>query len=206
MKKKLAIIGAGGHGKVCADIAYLMNKWQEIVFLDNLKIGKTIIGFEVIDKSENWNKYIQEYDFFIAIGDDKSREKVQLDFKSKSATLATLIHPSSIIARNVEVGEGTLIAAGVVINPSTKIGKGVILNTACTIDHDNKIADFVHISPGAHLAGTVSVGKRSWLGIGSIVKNNVTICDDVTVGAGGVVVKDISESGNYVGVPVKKMN
>lgn len=44
------------------------------------------------------------------------------------------------------------------------------------------------------------------MGIGSIVKNNVTIWEDVIVGAGGVVVKDINESGTYVGMPVKKMN
>ncbi len=205
MKSKLAIIGAGGHGKVCADVAYLMNQWQEIIFLDNSKMGETILGFEVIDSSENWCNYIQEYDFFIAIGDNKTREKVQLDLKSKNVSIATLIHPSAIIARDVEIADGSLIAAGVVVNPSTKIGKGAILNTACTIDHDGKIGDFVHISPGAHLAGTVSVGNISWLGIGSIVKNNVTICEDVIVGAGGVVVKDINESGTYVGVPVGRV-
>lgn len=206
MKSKLAIIGAGGHGKVCADIASLMDKWEEIIFLDNSKMGKTILGFKVIDSSKNWSNYNQKYDFFIAIGDNKNREKVHLDLKSKSASIATLIHPSAIISSDVKVAEGTLIAAGVVVNPSTKIGKGAILNTACTIDHDSKIGDFVHISPGAHLAGTVSVGNISWLGISSIVKNNVTICEDVIVGAGGVVVKNINESGTYVGVPVKKMN
>lgn len=206
MKSKLAIIGAGGHGKVCADVAYLMNQWQEIIFLDNSKMGEIILGFEVIDSSENWCNYIQEYDFFIAIGDNKTREKVQLDLKSKNVSIATLIHPSAIIARDVEIAEGSLIAAGVVVNPSTKIGKGAILNTACTIDHDGEIGDFVHISPGAYLAGTVNVGERSWLGIGSIVKNNVTICNDVIIGAGGVIVKDINERGTYVGVPVEKMN
>lgn len=206
MKSKLAIIGAGGHGKVCVDIANLMSKWEEIVFLDNSKECESLLGFDVIDSSDNWCNYIQEYDFFIAIGDNKIRGKVQHNLKSNSATLATLIHPSAIISRDVEVAEGTLIAASVVVNPSAKIGKGVILNTASTIDHDNQIGDFVHVSPGAHLAGTVSVGKRSWLGIGSVVRNNLNICDDVVVGAGGVVVKDINESGTYVGVPVEKMN
>lgn len=161
MKPKLAIIGAGGHGKVCADIASLMNQWEEIIFLDNSKVGKTVLGFDVIDSSDNWTNYIQEYDFFIAIGDNKTREKVQLHLQSKGAILAKLIHPSAIIARDVEIAEGSLIAAGVVVNPSTQIGKGATLNTACTVDHDNQINDFVHVSPGAHLAGTVSIGKRS---------------------------------------------
>lgn len=205
MKAKLAIIGAGGHGKVCADVAYLMNQWQEIIFLDNSKVGETVFGTFVKDSSDNWGLYRDSHEFFVAIGDNTIRERVQREFFANDAEFATLIHPSATIAREVEIAEGTLIAAGVAINPSTKIGKGAILNTACTIDHDSKVGDFVHISPGAHLAGTVSVGKRSWLGIGSIVKNNVTICDDVTIGAGGVVVKDINGSGIYVGVPVGRV-
>lgn len=204
MKSKLAIIGAGGHGKVCVDIASLKNKWNEIVFLDNSKVGETILGFEVIDVSENWSNYNQEYDFFIAIGDNKNREKVYLDLKSKNASIAKLIHPSAIIGSDVKVAEGALIAAGVIINPSTKIGRGTILNTGCTIDHDNQIGDFVHISPGARLAGTVSVGKRSWLGIGSVVINNIVICNDVIIGAGGLVIKSIYNSGTYVGNPILK--
>lgn len=53
--------------------------------------------------------------------------------------------------------------AGAIVNCCTKIGKGYIVNTGSTIDHDNNIGDFVHISPGAHLAGTVKVGQCSWL-------------------------------------------
>ena len=52
--------------------------------------------------------------------------------------------------------------AGVVINCCTRIGKGCIINTGSTIDHDNIIGDYVHISPGAHLAGTIKVGKGTW--------------------------------------------
>ena len=35
MKNKLLIIGASGHGKVVADIALKMNKWNAIEFLDD---------------------------------------------------------------------------------------------------------------------------------------------------------------------------
>jgi len=38
------------------------------------------------------------------------------------------------------------------------------------------------------------------------VKNNVTIAGNVVVGTGAVVVKSISESGTYVGVPARKMD
>jgi len=33
----------------------------------------------------------------------------------------------------------------------------------------------------------------------------VTVCDDVVIGAGAVVTKDITEPGTYVGNPAKKI-
>ena len=65
--------------------------------------------------------------------------------------------------------------AGSVVNPCTKIGKGCIINTGSTIDHDCVIEDYVHISPGVNVAGLVSVGALTWLGIGSVVNNNLVL-------------------------------
>ena len=63
----------------------------------------------------------------------------------------------------------------------------------------------MHVSVGAHIAGTVSVGKQSWVGIGAAVINNKVICDNCVIGAGAVVICDIKEAGTYVGVPAKKV-
>lgn len=67
------------------------------------------------------------------------------------------------------------------------------------------IEDYAHVSVGAHLAGTVHVGKGTWIGVGAIVSNNVNICGNCMIGAGAVVVKDITISGTYVGIPAKKV-
>lgn len=117
-----------------------------------------------------------------------------------------LIYPSAVIGTDVEIGIGTVLMAGVVINSSTRIGKGCIINTSSSLDHDNIIEDYVHISPGVRTAGSVGIGKGTWLGIGSVVSNNVNICSGCKVGAGAVVVKDITEPGTYVGVPVRKID
>ena len=95
--------------------------------------------------------------------------------------------------------------ATAVINSGAYVGKHCIVNSGAIIEHDNKIEDFVHVSVGAKLAGNVHVGKRSWIGIGTAVSNNLSICKDCMIGAGGVVVKDINEPGTYVGVPVKRL-
>ncbi|GAB2318569.1 acetyltransferase [Alkalibacterium sp. s-m-22] len=206
MKDKLIIIGASGHGKVVADIAIKMNKWESIAFLDDDESIKTSMGLEVIGKTADAFTYKDEADFFVAIGKNTVREKVQEKLFEQGLNVVSLIHPSAVIGTDVKVGLGTVVMAGGVINSSTRIGKGCIINTSSSLDHDNVIEDYVHISPGVNLAGTVRVGKGSWIGIGSVVSNNVNICSGCKVGAGAVVVKDITEPGTYVGVPVRRVD
>lgn len=206
MKDKLIIIGASGHGKVVADIAIKMNKWQSIAFLDDDESIKTSMGLEVIGKTADAFTYKDEADFFVAIGSNVTREKIQEKLIEEGLNVVSLIHPSSVIGTDLEIGIGTAIMAGVVVNGSTRIGKGCIINTSSSLDHDNAIDDYVHISPGVRTAGNVRVGKGSWIGIGSVVSNNVNICSDCKLGAGAVVVKDITEPGTYVGVPVRRVD
>jgi sugar O-acyltransferase (sialic acid O-acetyltransferase NeuD family) len=205
MKNKLLIIGASGHGKVVADIALKMNKWQSIAFLDDDKSIKSSMDLEVIGTSEDVFTHIDEYELFVGIGNNDTRQKVYEMLETVGASIPVLIHPNAVIGNQVEIGNGTAVMAGAIINCCTEIGKACIINTGSTIDHDNSIGDYVHISPGVHLAGTVSVGQLSWLGIGSIVSNNVNITSGCQVGAGSVVIKDITEPGVYVGVPVRRV-
>lgn len=205
MKNKLLIIGASGHGKVVADIALKMDKWQKVHFLDNDKSIKSSLGLEVIGTSDDVFTHIDEYEIFVGIGNNATRRKIHEMLETFGASIPVLIHPNAVIGSQVDLENGTVVMAGAIVNCCTKIGKGCIINTASTIDHDNDIEDFVHISPGAHLAGTVKVGKESWLGVGSVVSNNISITKGCKVGAGSVVVKDITEPGVYVGVPVRRV-
>lgn len=206
MRKKVVIIGAGGHAKVIADI--IEKSGDEIVgFLDdNKEIGTTIINeYKVIgDLNNRFTMTVtkENLEFIIAIGDNKKREEIS---HSPNLKFYTAIHPSAQIGLDVEIQEGTVIMANACINSSAKIGKHCIINTGAIIEHDNIIEDFVHISPNVALGGTVKIGESTHVGIGSIVKNNITICKNCTIGAGAVVVKNIIEEGTYVGVPARGM-
>lgn len=206
MKNRLLIIGAQGHGKVIADIAKKINNWQSIAFLDDDDSIKNCIGLEVIGKVNDAFKFKHGYDFFVAIGNNAIRENIQSKYEAEGLSVISLVHPSAVIGIDVEIGSGTVVMAGVVINSSSLIGKGCIINTSSSLDHDNVVGDYVHISPGVNLAGTVTVGKCSWIGIGSAVSNNVNICSECIVGAGAVVINDITVPGTYVGIPARKVD
>lgn len=206
MSKRLLIIGAGGHGKVIADIASQMNQWNEIAFVDDYIEEASIEKFPVIGKTNLIDEeVIQQNDFFVAIGNNQKRKEQYDSLKNKNANLVTIIHPSAVISENVNIGDGTAIMPGAIINTMSVIGDACIINTNASIDHDTVIEDYVHISPGVNVAGSSHIGTLSWLGIGSTIINNVSICSESMIGAGAVVVNNIREQGTYVGIPAKKV-
>lgn len=75
MKRKLLIIGASGHGKVCAGIAIQMKKWDQIFFLDNNKKIKKSLGLDVIGNSDQISDFVDDYEIFVGIGNNEIRKK-----------------------------------------------------------------------------------------------------------------------------------
>lgn len=200
--KKIAIIGAGGHGKVVADVAAKM-EYESIVFLNDDESVEQCGGYPVVGKSADAKNL--NCDVFVAIGNTKVRRRIQKMLEEDGVEIPTLIHPDAVIAQNVEIGKGTVIMAGTVINPGSVLGKGCIVNTCASVDHDCTLGDYVHVAVGAHLCGTVKVGEDTWIGAGAIISNNRSICPDCMIGAGAVVVRDIQDAATYVGVPAEKM-
>lgn len=202
MSKKLVIIGVGGHGKVILDIA-LECGYTVTGFIDDYQKAIDLDGYSVIGTTKDIAKYKDDTEFIIAIGSNSIRKRIgeQYDF----VNWATLIHPGAIIGMGASIEKGTVVMANAVVNPFAKIGKHNILNTACVIEHDCNLENYVHVSPGAILSGTVLVGEGTHIGAGATIKNNLNICGECTIGAGCVVVKDINESGVYVGVPARKL-
>lgn len=198
--RKLAIIGASGHGKVVADVAR-RNGYKEIVFLDDDDSIHECGGYPVIGKSPEAGTI--DADIFIGIGNADIRKSIQESVSEEK--LVTLIHPDAVIAEDIVIGAGSVVMAGVVINPGVRIGKGCIINTCSSVDHDCEVGDYVHIAVGSHLCGDVFVGDGTWIGAGATVSNNVSICSDCMIGAGAVVVKNIDLVGNYMGVPARKI-
>ena len=190
--KNIIIIGASGHGKVVADIVRAS--------------GDKVIGFLDDDPKANRIGAVYEYDkfsdaeFIIAIGNAEIREKIARKIKVK---WYTAIHPSAVISPNAKIEEGTVVMANTVINADAKVGKHCIINSTAVVEHEDQMEDFVHVSVGAKLGGAVKVGKSTWIGMGAIVINNVSICGGCMIGAGAVVVDNIDMPGTYIGVPAK---
>ncbi|MDI6791428.1 MAG: NeuD/PglB/VioB family sugar acetyltransferase [bacterium] len=201
------IYGASGHARVIIDILEKSGPYRIAGLLDddNTLWGRQIYGYEVLGGGDMLVKLSLAgvKKGIVAVGENKIRCQLARKMVELRFDLIKAIHPSAQIARGVMIKAGSAIMAGVVINADSILGENVIINTAATIDHDNRIADGVHICPGAHLAGGVSVGRFSRIGIGAAVIQGIMIGEDVIIGANAAVIRNIPDYAVAVGVPAR---
>jgi sugar O-acyltransferase (sialic acid O-acetyltransferase NeuD family) len=209
IEKKICIVGAGGFGRevLCCLIDKIASTNLEIeeiacfmVSDEDFKETK-IMGINVISQSM-FDPAL--YNVVIAIGDPTSRKRVVNNLPTQT-TYTSIIHPSAVISDWVEIGEGCIITAGTILTCNIKIGKHAHLNLHTTIGHDCIIGDFFTSAPAANISGNCHFGDCVYFGTNSAVREGVKICDNVTIGMGAVVVKDIIEEGVYIGNPLKKL-
>ena len=206
--RRLILLGAGGHGKVVADIAQLMQKWVNIEFLDDkFPVLTHVASWRVSGKlNEFMNLPADRTDFGVTVGENDLRVKFIQRLLETGLDLPSLVHPTAFINDSIELGDGTVVMSQAAINIDSRIGNGCVINTGATVDHDCILANGVHLSPGGHLAGDVRIGDRSWIGIGATVNCGITIGNDVMVGAGAVVINDIEDGLTVVGNPAKPVH
>jgi sugar O-acyltransferase (sialic acid O-acetyltransferase NeuD family) len=201
--RKLGIIGAGGHGKVVADVAERAG-WSEVVFLDaRFSSGELLHSHWSIVKAPESAASIDCDGYFVAIGNSQVRQRWCEWLLSQNLPLVSLADPSAVVSQYATIELGVLIVAGAVVNVDCHLAQGAIVNTRACVDHDCHIGAYSHVCPAAALAGTVKVGAHSWIGIGSQVKQGISIGDGVIVGAGATVVSDIDDDSTVVGTPAR---
>lgn len=204
MTGSLAILGAGGHGRVIADAA-LQQGWKAITFFDDMwPTLRSNRDWPVNGDSQALASCTSDFDgVIVAIGDNQVRVRKARYLSGQGAVLVSIVHPGSIVSEDSVVGGGTVICAGAIVNIGTRIGLACIVNSNATVEHDCTLADGVHISPGANIGGNVKVGRYSWIGIGATVRHGTRIGRQVIVGGGAMVISDVDDRLTVVGVPAR---
>lgn len=205
---KISIIGAGDLGEQIANLA-IRNGYEIAGYYDDYTpIGTKRLGGYVCGNVEDiYNHKESKSDgVIVAIGYKHFKERETLfEEISQKLQMATLIDRSAIIDESVRIWEGSVVMPGVTLDKGVTIGNNVFINVSSTIAHDSEIDDHSFIAPRVAIAGFTQIGRRSFIGINSTIIDNLSLCEDVAIGAGTVVVKSISESGLYVGNPARKI-
>lgn len=140
----------------------------------------------------------------IGVGDPGVRRRI-VSALPAATEFETVIHPNVVRSRWVEIGEGSIICAGTILTCNIRLGKHTQLNLVTTIGHECTAGDFFTTAPAVNISGNCRFGDNVYFGANASIREKLTVCSDVTVGMGAVVVKDITEPGVYVGNPLRKL-
>jgi sugar O-acyltransferase (sialic acid O-acetyltransferase NeuD family) len=202
--KRCLIVGAGGGGVEVLSWALQMKQdsWEIAGFLDidPKALDGYNLPYRVLGVPETWTPDENEV-FIAAHGNPGLRMRVCGDLQSRGAKFISVIHPSVIMALNVEIGEGCMIAPNVVFGPHAKLGRFVFVNIAATIGHNSVTGEGTTISAHCDVTGHVSIGRECFLGSHACILPGKRVGDFSVVGAGSAVVRNVESGSTVMGVP-----
>lgn len=195
MPKDLVIIGNGSFAKL---LHYYLTEYSEYnvkAFSVNSKYlpemndssggGVSIVSFEDLETYYPPN----EVEIILGIGYSQMndvRKKMFFACKEKGYDIASFVHPTAVVSKDIVLGEGNIILENTVIQPFVEIGAGNLFWHNVKIAHDDKIGSFNTFAQNTSVAGVVNVGNNCFLGNSSIILNRKNIADYTLVGAGAI--------------------
>lgn len=176
-------------------------------FLDknpNALVKFDFCKYEVLGNIDEY--VIQRNDVFVcAIAKPDVKEIVTKIIVEKGGEFLNVIHKNVILFNNITFGKGIVISPNCVISNNCVLGDNVALNLSCTLGHDVNIGNYCQINSQCDLTGYVTLGEKVFLGSRVSLIPKVKVVDNVVIGAGSVVFRNIKNSGTYVGNPAKKL-
>jgi sugar O-acyltransferase (sialic acid O-acetyltransferase NeuD family) len=205
-RQRVVIYGAGGHGKVVADMVLAMGAAEVLGFVDDGAgaAGRTVLGMPVLGAGD-WAEREADVAVALAIGSNRARRAAAERCQRWGATLLTVVHPRSTVARSAVLAPGVVVMAGAVINPEAFVGEGAIVNTSAVVEHDVVVGAFAHLSPHATTGGAARIGALAHVGLSATVLPGVSVGEGAVVGAGAVVIRDVAPGETVVGIPAKAL-
>lgn len=200
MKRKLVLVGGGGHCQSVLDTLDRQQQYEDIVVVDRAYPEmKTVLGYPVAGNDDVLGQLRQDgfSDAFISVGSIRStasRERLFRILYQLGYRIPNIIDPSAQISQHAVFGEGVFVGKGVMINASVYVGSMAIINTGAIVEHTCIIGDYTHVSVGAKLCGNVSVGSHSLVGAGATVVQGVSVGSHTIIGAGSTVIRNVGDN------------
>lgn len=206
--KRIAIIGAGGHGREQLDLIAALAAAGEAVRAEGFVVDADLAppdgrvrGLPVLGGLDWLEAHRREVVAVCAIGGSAARAGVIARLGGCDVRFESLIHPAASVSGSVRLDEGAIVCAGAVLTSDVVLGAHVHIGIGGIVSHDCVLGDFASLAPGVRLAGAVRVGAGAWLGVGTVVRDRATIGEWSITGAGTVVLDDVPPDTTAVGLP-----
>jgi len=207
----LIIVGAGGFGREVLqwsiDAGFSAGSWTIKGFLDddaNALKPYPDIQYSIIGKIDEYE--IQQNDrFACAVGLPKIKKNCVERILNRGGKFVSIIHPRTVIGRNVQYGPGCVICPGAILTSDIVVGDYVIINCQSSIGHDAKIGSWATLFCHCDITGYVNVGEGVMMGSHSSIIPGIRVEDWAVIGAGSVVMVRVPVGDTVIGVPAKKL-
>lgn len=209
--KKVAIIGSQDLAQQIVHFIHTDSKTHRVVgFYDDFQEkGKLIKEVPILGRVEDVEQDYSNQVFdelLIGVGYQHFRfRKASFERFKGSVPFHTFVHSSCIVEQNAKIGEGCVVYPGSIIDQNVTIEDNVLINLGCSISHETTIKQHSYLSPRVSIAGKSMIGECCFIGIGAVVIDHLFITDEVVIGSGANVVKDLKAPGIYVGNPTRKI-
>jgi sugar O-acyltransferase (sialic acid O-acetyltransferase NeuD family) len=191
MKKRLLIIGSGGHAGQVIDAVNLVGEYVIVGLIDDfLPVGTIKHGYIIVGKIDDIPTMKNHFEYlFIAIGNNFVRDETW--FKLKDYKFATIIHPKASVSKKSSIADGVYVGANATVAYNTVVHDGVIINTNSSLDHDSEIWFFSSLNPNSATGGNVKIGTKTRIGMGVNIKDGLEIGARCKIGMGCTIIHDV---------------
>lgn len=211
--KDLVLIGCGDFGRETAALVRRINgnsiepQFNLLGYIDDDSElqGRYVEGAPVIGDIGWFKNCKKPISTVCTISNYKTKKRVIERINNPNVEFATLIDPTVVFLSNYKIGEGSIICANTIISVDVEVGRHNIIDLACTLGHDDVTGDYCSIMPGCNISGKVHLKEGVFLGTGSKIIQGYTVGENVIIGAGAVVNKDIPANCTAVGIPAKPL-
>jgi sugar O-acyltransferase (sialic acid O-acetyltransferase NeuD family) len=203
--RNLYVFGASGHGKVVAEAARRSGTFHVRGFLDDdaRLWGSEWDGVPVVGGRDRLPGLQAGAEIALGVGDNRARSGVALAVVARGRVLATVIHPTAVIATGAWIGPGAYLGPLSLVHSDATVGRGCVVNSGALVEHDGRLDEFVHLSPKVALGGAVHIGEGVHIGLGAVVLPGLSIGAWTIVGAGAVLLRSLPPGVVAVGVPAR---
>lgn len=136
---------------------------------------------------------------------DYHKDKLLKELAPYKITFDNVIHNHAYVSAYADLGVGNYVGANATVGPKVMMGDYNFINRNSSIGHHTIIANRNKTGPGVMISGLCQIGSNNAFGSNCTLLPEISIKDNIIVGAGSVVAKSIEEIGTYVGSPARKL-
>ena len=173
-KEKLLLVGAGGFGRMVAELAMLQ---YDCAFVDDGQpVDAEICGITVAGGLADLPELRKEYGLLVVgIGNNQFRAQGYEKAKALGFSFPNIVAPSAYISPYSKMGCGCVVLQNACVQNGASVGNGVLLNVGTEIHCDAEVGDYALIYTNSVIRTGATVGSFARIG------SNCTVCNHATV-------------------------